>query len=256
MYVFFALFQYDVDHFGFRRAKVLLFFEPNRAKRNLFVPNAILCQFLPKFGAFRNKYFRIWKFLRTFADVLNSSMEQLKQIVIQRLGRTLESPQDFEYLSEQIQSITGEYLSPTTLKRLFGHIPYDGQPRPATLSILARYAGYNGWQDYMDKQHIESGFVTAKRVASSELNKGQKLSIAWNPDRECLLEYIGENRFVVLHSHNSKLQIGDRFTATQFIVGQPLTATEVVVLRNAENTLDTYIAGSKSGLTKIELLNV
>ena len=111
-------------------------------------------------------------------------MEALKKIVIDKIGRTLESPADYEYLSEQIQKATGEYLSPTTLKRLFGYIPYDAQPRPATLSILARYAGYSGWQDYLDKQHVESGFLAAKRVMTSELSKGQKLCIAWNPDRE------------------------------------------------------------------------
>ena len=75
-------------------------------------------------------------------------MEKLKEIIIHQLERMLESPADFEYLSEQIQDKTHEYLSPTTLKRLFGHIPYDNQPRPYTLSILARYAGYKGWQDY------------------------------------------------------------------------------------------------------------
>lgn len=194
--------------------------------------------------------------MRTFASVLKSDMEQLKQIVIQQLGRTLESPPDFEFLSEQIQKATGEYLSPTTLKRIFGYIPYSGQIRPSSLSILARYAGYNGWQDYQDKQHIESGFVSAKRIVTEELTIGQKIELAWNPNRECMIEYLGEKRFVVLHSQNSKLQIGDRFTATQFLIGQPLTATDVVILRNAENTMDTYIAGAKSGLTKIELLNV
>ena len=182
-------------------------------------------------------------------------MEQLKQIVIQQIGRTLEAPADFEYLSEQIQKKTGEYLSPTTLKRVFGHIPYDGQLRPTTLSILARYAGYSGWQDYLDKQHVESGFIAAQRVAVKELNKGQKLSLAWNPDRECLIEYLGEGRFVVLHAQNCQLQIGDQFTAMQFILGQPLTATEVVSVREARSQ-DTYIAGAKTGLTKIELLHV
>ncbi len=182
-------------------------------------------------------------------------MENLKQIVIQQIGRTLEAPADFEYLSEQIQKKTGEYLSPTTLKRVFGHIPYEGQLRPTTLSILARYAGYNGWQDYLDKQHVESGFIATQRVAAKELSKGQKVCIAWNPNRECLIEYLGEGRFVVLHAQNSKLQIGDQFTAVQFILGQPLTATEVVSVREPEQQ-DTYIAGAKTGLTKIELLNV
>lgn len=182
-------------------------------------------------------------------------MEHLKQIVIHQIGRTLESPADYEYLSEQIQKKTGEYLSPTTLKRVFGHIPYTGQLRPTTLSILARYAGFNGWQDYLDKQHVESGFIVAKRVVTTELIKGQKICLAWNPDRECLIEYLGEGRFVVLHAKNCKLQIGDQFTATQFILGQPLTATSVVSVREPLQQ-DTYIAGAKTGLTKIELLNV
>ncbi len=182
-------------------------------------------------------------------------MQHLKQIVSQQIGRTLESPADFEYLSEQIQKKTGEYLSPTTLKRVFGHIPYDGQLRPTTLSILARYVGYNGWQDYLDKQHVESGFVATKRISSRELLKGQKISLAWNPDRECLIEYLGEDRFVVLHAKNCKLQVGDQFTTTQFILAQPLTATNVVSVREPLQQ-DTYIAGAKTGLTKIELLNV
>lgn len=191
----------------------------------------------------------------TLQAISESTMEQLKQIVIQQIGRTLEAPADFEYLSEQIQKKTGEYLSPTTLKRVFGYIPYDGQLRPTTLSILARYAGYSGWQDYLDKQHVESGFIAAQRVVVKELNKGQKLSLAWNPDRECLIEYLGEGRFVVLHAQKCQLQIGDQFTAMQFILGQPLTATEVVSVREARQQ-DTYIAGAKTGLTKIELLHV
>ena len=182
-------------------------------------------------------------------------MEHLKQIVTRQIGRTLESPADYEYLSEQIQKTTGEYLSPTTLKRVFGHIPYEGQLRPTTLSILARYAGFSGWQDYQDKQHVESGFIATQRVMKKELSKGQKLSIAWNPDRECLIEYLGEERFVVLHAKNCKLQIGDQFTTIHFILGQPLTATNVVSVREPLQQ-DTYIAGAKTGLTKIELLNV
>lgn len=183
-------------------------------------------------------------------------MQQLKDIVIRQLGRTLESPADFEYLSEQIQKSTGEYLSPTTLKRLFGHIPYDSEPRPSTLSILARYAGYNGWQDYRDKQHVESGFVSSKRVISSELAIGQKIHLAWNPDRECLIEHLGDGQFVVLHAQNCKLQIGDRFSAQQFAIGLPLTATGVITLREKNEKLNTYIAGAKTGLTKIEILHV
>lgn len=184
------------------------------------------------------------------------NMDDFKNIIIACIGRTLESPADFEYLSEQIQNKTGEYLSPTTLKRFFGYIPYDGQLRPSTLSILARYAGYNGWQDYQDKQQIESGFTNNKRITINELSQGQKLLIEWNPNRQCIAEYLGDNRFVVIYSKNCTLQIGDRFCTTQFMLGQPLTATDLCLIRNTENTPKTYVAGVKTGLTKIEIINV
>ena len=115
-------------------------------------------------------------------------MEQLKKIVIRQLGRSLESPRDFEYLSEQIQVVTGEYLSPTTLKRLFGYIPQTSEPRVTTLSIIARYVGYKGWQDYLTNSHIESDFVAAKKIMTKDLAVGQKITLAWNPDRECMIE--------------------------------------------------------------------
>jgi len=180
-------------------------------------------------------------------------MEQLKFAIQKKLNRTMESPKDFEYLSEQIQSAVGEYLSPTTLKRIFGFIPMDGAPRSSTLSILARYIGCTGWQDFLDKQTVESGFVAASKILTSELVVGQKVSLAWNPDRECLIEYLGENRFVVLHSANAKLQIGDQFTCGQFVQGQPMAASNYRSVRN-QTSLDTYIAGAQSGLSKIEIL--
>ena len=65
-------------------------------------------------------------------------MERLKQIIIKQLERTLESPADFEYLSDQIQKKTGEYLSPTTLKRVFGYIPYTGQIQDEEHAVIDR----------------------------------------------------------------------------------------------------------------------
>ena len=183
-------------------------------------------------------------------------MKQLKEIIIRKLGRTLESPRDFEYLSEQIQSATNEYLSPTTLKRLFGYIPQTSEPRVTTLSILARFVGYKGWQDYLEHQNVESNFVTTQKIISETLQIGQKITLAWNPDRECIVEYLGNNRFVVLHAVNAKMQVGDQFTATQFVLGQALTAMEYVSVRQSNPLQDTYIAGVQSGLTKLELFYV
>ena len=43
---------------------------------------------------------------------------------------------------------TGEYISPTTLKRLFGYVKPATAPRTSTLSVLARYVGKAGWSDF------------------------------------------------------------------------------------------------------------
>lgn len=230
----------------FQPTKLLLYSVPICAKSDLFKPNCYtdihICIFQQIPLLLHNQKQHV--------------MQQLLSLVRQKLGRTLESPADFECLSEQIQHSIGEYLSPTTLKRLFGYIPQTGTPRPVTLSIMARYAGFAGWQDYLDKQHVESDFFSTKRIKTSELKQGQKLSIAWNPNRECLIEYLGENSFVVLHSTNAKLHTGDRFTASHFILGQPLTATDVITIRQNSPQLTTYVAGAQTGLTKIEILDV
>ena len=183
-------------------------------------------------------------------------MEQLLLLIRKKINRTLESPRDFEYLSEQIQVVIGEYLSPTTLKRLFGYIPQTSEPRVTTLSIIARYVGYKGWQDYLTNNHTESDFVAAKKIMAKELAIGQKITLAWNPDRECMIEYLGNNRFVVLHAANAKMQVGDLFTATQFVLGQALTAMDYMAVREPNIKQDTYIAGAQSGLTKLELFHV
>lgn len=75
----------------------------------------------------------------------------LKQAVLHTFGRTLDSTSDFDLLSVAIKRKTGENLSPSTLKRIFGYVKYDTVPRTSTLSVLARYAGYSGWSDFCGK---------------------------------------------------------------------------------------------------------
>lgn len=78
-------------------------------------------------------------------------IEQLKRAVVAAFGQTLDSPTDYERLSADIQHKTGELISVSTLKRLFGYIKPGTIPRPSTLSALARYVGSSGWSDFCDK---------------------------------------------------------------------------------------------------------
>lgn len=92
-----------------------------------------------------------------FASVENNAehIEQLKRAVITAFGQTLDAPTDYERLSADIQHRTGELISASTLKRLFGYIKPGTIPRPSTLSALARYVGSTGWSDFCSKEAAE-----------------------------------------------------------------------------------------------------
>ncbi|MCM1352374.1 MAG: hypothetical protein NC250_06550 [Alistipes senegalensis] len=81
----------------------------------------------------------------------NERIDALKAAVVETFGRTLDAPTDFDALSSEIQNKTGEAISPSTLKRLYGYIKPATVPRPSTLSTLARYAGFSGWSDFCDR---------------------------------------------------------------------------------------------------------
>lgn len=87
---------------------------------------------------------------RIFAYVENrvEHIERLKRAVVAAFGQTLDSPTDYERLSADIQHKTGELISVSTLKRLFGYTKPGTTPRPSTLSVLARYVGCAGWSDF------------------------------------------------------------------------------------------------------------
>ena len=79
---------------------------------------------------------------------MTKHIEQLKNAVVAAFGQTLDSPTDYERLSADIEKKTGELISVSTLKRLFGYIKPGTVPRSSTLSVLARYVGYVGWSDF------------------------------------------------------------------------------------------------------------
>ncbi len=81
----------------------------------------------------------------------NERIDALKVAVVETFGRTLDAPTDFDALSSEVQNRTGEAISPSTLKRLYGYIKPATVPRPSTLSTLARYAGFSGWSDFCDR---------------------------------------------------------------------------------------------------------
>ncbi|WP_431213238.1 hypothetical protein ACQ86N_47840 [Puia sp. P3] len=60
---------------------------------------------------------------------------------------------DFSTLSERLFEETGVRLSVSTLKRVWGKVKYDSSPTLATLNTLARYAGFEGWRDFLQRSN-------------------------------------------------------------------------------------------------------
>ena len=95
-------------------------------------------------------FFLLFYYFCVPMEYSNRQIDALKDAVVGTFGRTLDAPTDFDALSSEIQNKTGETISPSTLKRLYGYIKPATAPRPSTLSTLARYAGFSGWSDFCD----------------------------------------------------------------------------------------------------------
>ena len=172
-----------------------------------------------------------------------------------RFGRSVRTTTDFEALSEAIESITGELLSASTLKRLWGYVSLHPSPRFSTLDVLCRYIGELSFSAYCRALKadpaFESAFFTTGFVSAEDLAPGAQLQIGWAPDRLVTLVCLGESRWRVERSENAKLQAGDEFAAAQFLLGYPLFIDRI--WRDGAWT-PSYVAGKWEGLNLLRPL--
>ena len=176
----------------------------------------------------------------------------LRKMVEESVSRPMKTPADFQFLTGVIQERCKETLGVTTLKRIWGYVDGYDTIRYSTLSILARCVGYHDWDDYVahrDRGGDSSQMVFGRTLYASELDVGSTVKIAWAPDRRVMLKHLGDGRFEVIRSENSKLKAGDVFHCTCFIIGQPLYLDEFVRDGKAPTL---FLVGNKGGLTMAE----
>lgn len=184
------------------------------------------------------------------------NIECLKNDIEKKVGRSIKSPVDFDFLSRYIQSEINETLSTSTLQRLWNYVATKSLPRLSTLSLLSRFLGYSCWDSYvadlLRNKVTESDYITMKLIRTKDLNQGDVLRVGWNPGRECKIRYIGDYYFSVISSIQSKLKEGDTFMAMSFSLGNPLQIINLVQNGGAPCA---YTAGAKTGLTILEILS-
>lgn len=191
---------------------------------------------------------------------IESDSPQLKallQDVEQLFGHPVKTPSDFVLVADRIERKTGEHISDSTIKRLW--IPKLGYRTVSerTLNVLASYVGYGHFKAYCEALRSkgklsESEIVDGEAsVRTSSLKCGDRIRIAWLPDRECTLEYLGDRKFKVIESLNATIRIGDTFFCDVFYKGRSLYVDSLC--HNGE-MFDGYCMGMDHGLTRLEVL--
>lgn len=175
------------------------------------------------------------------------------QLLKRKSGSDLRQPSDCEILSLDIESKTGVHIGATTLKRLVGFAQDERTPHASTLDAIARYLGYAHWDELSKIEDSgNSDFDSPdEEVRSASLQPGTNVVVTYLPDRRLTLEYLGDSRYRVTASENSKLQKGDEVEIHHFVLHHPLLV--INVWRSGES-LGQFTAGRVSGLSSIKVL--
>ena len=165
------------------------------------------------------------------------------------------SPNDFDVMQQDInKKIPHSSINAKTLKRLFGYDKTDDNSsiRLYTLDILAKYIGFENWSAYVEHLKLlsgkNSGDFNGGQINASDLTIGDSVQITWNPNRRSVLKYLGNLRFEIVETDNSKWQVGDTFYCKHFILGKPLYVDKLTD-KNGTVKSKMYVVGEQGGIS-------
>lgn len=182
------------------------------------------------------------------------ALAAMVRITNENLGYTPTTPTGFNDLSRQIQQITGDTLSPSSIKRIWGYIPYKGDFSQTTLNILARYNGMKDWESFKrslpnnTSTDDQSGFHDNSIIDTRKYQPGDIIQLSWNDGKECELECVGPMRFRILRSENIKLKTSDIVTLHTLCIGQPVYISDIM---RGDIYFTAYVGAKKGGLLSI-----
>ena len=83
-----------------------------------------------------------------------SSLQRMCRELESAVGKPLQTSRDFDSLSRMIAERMRERISPTTLKRLWGYLNEENNPRKYTLNLLSRFLGYRDFEHFSQQQGV------------------------------------------------------------------------------------------------------
>ena len=182
----------------------------------------------------------------TTAEQLQLLCKAVEEAVgIEQLSRS-----DFDDLENQIFNRLHVHISATTLKRLWGYVSTDSIPRRRTLDTLAQFIGYNSFSHFCQSAHDSNAEASAPVLSrhinvKNDLEKGDTITLFWNPGRVCKVRFLGNDRFIVEESENTRLTKGATFLCSLFIEGEPLFINHLEL--NGQPPV-AYACGKKGGI--------
>lgn len=197
------------------------------------------------------KFFAILQFKTTDMQKTSPEILELRKRIEDDMKRKMKTPADFIFLSGAIWKRTHETMSPTTLKRLWGYIDGADTTRNCTLNILSKFLGFNDWDDFLKNIDQDNGsdYVKSQHIKVEDLSVGDCVSVSWKPNRRCTFRYLGDYRFIVEKAENSKLKVGNTFSCSLFILGEPLYLNDLV---QDNNPTVAFVVGNKDGICEIQ----
>ena len=102
------------------------------------------------------------------------NIQRLRETIEVAAGRRMQTPKDFDFLSEMIFDKIHQHISPTTLKRLWGYLSEPATPRISTLNLLAQFVGYDSWEAFCKEETEESSPSQSPTSEQSQSQRGQK----------------------------------------------------------------------------------
>ena len=178
----------------------------------------------------------------------DEDIQRLKEKVEIVAGKSIKTPRDFNFLSKQVEGFTGESLSASTLKRVWGYVDTESKQSKFTLDTLAQMVGYASWDNFVRGGMNDSNVsfrIIHRKLMSDALVFGDLVKLVWKPDRVVTVEYQGQSTFRVVESVNSKLSKNDTFQCSQFVDKQELYLNN---LYNPGMHVTDYVCGQRGGI--------
>lgn len=191
-------------------------------------------------------------------DMDSPQLAALREEIEELVGK-MYSHSNFTHLSGLIGYKCKEHISVTTLERIWGYSTRNASKISVrTLDVIARFVDCSNWETYCKRlqekfQRSSEIFQVTGSINSCDIAIGTKIRIAWQPDRVCVIEYLGGYRYVAVKCENSRMKAGDTFTCQTIQKGRELYM-ECFTRRGKEEPEGCYLVGQINGLTTAEII--